>query len=336
MKITRYSDPMVFELLTPQWDALLDPQSSTNLFLQRGWLALWWKHKGSGDLQVLAVHDEDGALRGIAPWYIDGIQERVVRLLGCTDIVDYLDMIIQPGYERPVIEAALSYMLSPEAPAWDRFNLCNIPQESSTLRIMPQVAESCGYAVEVQVEEVCPVIALPDSYENYLESIDKKNRHELRRKRRRAEAEGVSWYMAGAEHELDQQIAIFLDLMARSTLEKADFLQQPGHREFFIESGRYMAEQGLLDLIVLSVEGEPAAAMWQFAYRERLLLYNSGLEPTKFAHLSPGIVLLTYSIENAIERGFKVYDFLRGNEEYKFRLGAKATEIHSIVMARGA
>jgi CelD/BcsL family acetyltransferase involved in cellulose biosynthesis len=65
-----------------------------------------------------------------------------------------------------------------------------------------------------------------------------------------------------------------------------------------------------------------------------MMLYNSGLNPTAFSALSPGIVLLTYSIEDAISRGCRFYDFLQGDEEYKFRMGARAAKVYNMIIRR--
>lgn len=316
---------------------MLDPDSSTNIFLHPEWLKLWWRHKAtpSCELAVVTVRDNNDTLLGIGPWYIEQTSdERVVRFLGCTDIVDYLDIVACPGMEQQVLTELLLFMTSDETLTWTRFELCNIPGISGTLQGVQAVAAATDLKLTPETEEVCPVIVLPTDYEDYLAGLDKKQRHELRRKRRRAEGADVSWYIVGEEHDLDEEIEAFLDLMAASTVEKADFLQQPGHRQFFIETGHLMYRLGYLDLIVLTVEGQRAAAMWQFGYRDRMLLYNSGLDPESFSHLSPGIVLLTYSIENAISRGFKHYDFLRGDEQYKFRMGSQPTEIFTLNINR--
>ncbi len=337
MKTHLFISPTAFEELSGEWDVLIDPRRSDNLFLNNRWQRVWWKHLSPGELSIVTVRDDEGVLRGIGPWFIEsGSGQRTVRLIGCTEIVDYLDILCMPGYEESVYGALLDFMLSAEAPIWDRFELCNIPQSSPTLAVMPQMAEKRGLHSVIDEIETCPVIDLPGSYEEYLETLDKKQRHELRRKRRRAEAAGVGWYIVGPEHNLEEEIQAFLRLMAMSTPEKAAFLEIPGHRLFFEEMGPMMFEMGYLDLVFLTVQGERAAAMWQFHHRDRVMLYNSGLNPVDFSHLSAGIVLLTYSIENAIERGFHKYDFLRGGEEYKFRMGARPTTIQRLTIAREA
>ncbi|MDL1883917.1 GNAT family N-acetyltransferase, partial [Anaerolineae bacterium CFX8] len=70
-----------------------------------------------------------------------------------------------------------------------------------------------------------------------------------------------------------------------------------------------------------------AATYLNFVYNRHVLVYNSGLLPGEYGHLSPGIVLLAYNIRHAIENNAVVFDFLRGNEVYKYRMGAQDTRV---------
>ena len=58
-----------------------------------------------------------------------------------------------------------------------------------------------------------------------------------------------------------------------------------------------------------------------------MLVYNSGHDAGEHGNLSPGIVLLGRLIEYAIEKGYREFDFLRGNEAYKYDMGGKDTEV---------
>ena len=71
-------------------------------------------------------------------------------------------------------------------------------------------------------------------------------------------------------------------------------------------------------------------------YKGRLLIYNSGYDPANYAELSPGIVLTSYIIEDAIKRSLKVFDFLQGNEVYKYRFGAIDTFVYDTQISRKA
>jgi CelD/BcsL family acetyltransferase involved in cellulose biosynthesis len=336
VKVEHDTSPSAFDTLAEEWDGLLKADNPAHLFLSRAWQRTWWRHIQPGTLAVMTVRSEENALVGVMPLFIQQTPDagRVVHIVGCEDITDYLDFLLQPGSEEAVLDAWLAYMLSDSAPGWDTIDLCNLQETSPVYDMLPRLARARGLTVETRMQDVCPVVTLPDDYEDYLMTLDKKQRHELRRKRKRADAEGAGFYVVGPEHDLDEEIDAFLELMALSAAAKAAFLQEPGHRAFFHETGKLLYDQGVLNLVFLTVEGQRAAAMWQFGYGERMMLYNSGLDPATFSHLSPGIVLLTYSVGDAIRRGFRYYDFLRGDETYKYRMGAETTTVHNIVIKR--
>jgi CelD/BcsL family acetyltransferase involved in cellulose biosynthesis len=335
LNVDYHTTPAVFDTLADEWDKTLGPTHFGTFFLLRDWQRLWWKHLQRGELCVVTVRDGDGVLRGIGPWFVEEHEgQRIVRTIGCVDVTDYLDIIAQPGHEESVIEALLGFMLSQDAPDWDVMDFCNIPDGSLTLTLFPKLARERGLGATVSQQEVCPIVALPDNWDDYLAMLDGKQRHELRRKLRRAEAANVDWYVVGPEHNLAEEIGAFLTLMARSTPEKAAFLEMPGHRSFFEDMGQALFEAGYLQLCFLTVDGERSAAMWNFVYDNRLMVYNSGLDPNAFAHLSPGVVLGGLHIRHSIEQGLAVYDFLRGEEVYKYRLGGQDTVVYNLAVRR--
>jgi CelD/BcsL family acetyltransferase involved in cellulose biosynthesis len=303
--------------------------------MRRSWQQIWWQHLGRGDLAVITVRDDDGCLKGLAPlFHVVENDEHNLYVIGCTEVTDYVDVIYRSDDGPVFLPALLEYLASSKDIVWDRLHLCNMIESSPTLRIVPEIGRSLGLQVDVTNEDVCPAIQLPSQYEAYLESLDKKQRHELRRKRRRAEENGTRWYLVGPEDDLDQEIEHFLVLMAMSNIEKANFLEMPGHRDFFKAVGKRLFDEGVLDLTFLTVENERAAVMWNYVYKGRMMLYNSGLNPVKFPAISPGIVLLTYNIEHSIASHCTIYDFLQGDEEYKFRMGASPIQVHSVQVTR--
>ena len=80
--------------------------------------------------------------------------------------------------------------------------------------------------------------------------------------------------------------------------------------------------------------GEKAAALFNFDYDGRIWVYNSGLDPAAYGRLSAGVVLSAWAIEEAINRGRQTFDFLRGDEGYKYRFGAKDTTVHELIVSR--
>lgn len=337
MNIQLYRTPAVFEELAAEWDGLLASDSSTNLFSSLGWNRLWWQYLGRGELLVLALRDSQGTLQGIAPWFIEtDAGKQVVRFIGSHEVVDYLDFVLAPGYEIAGLNAICHFMLETAEVAWDIIDLYNLPADSVTRKYFLSTPLPLEL-VHNDTEDVCPIITLADDYEGYLSSIDKKNRHELRRKRRKAESFEATWRKSSDIDGLEGDLATFIELMSLSTNDKAAFLMMPGHVEFLKAIAHYEAERGHLEILFAGVGEKPVAAMLQFAYRDRIMLYNSGLDSSsEYAGLSIGIVLLTYSIEDAIARGFKYFDFLRGDEIYKLRMGAHETHIYRMSLEKKA
>ena len=91
---------------------------------------------------------------------------------------------------------------------------------------------------------------------------------------------------------------------------------------------------GTLQLMFIEVDGRRAAALFNFVYKGRTWVYNSGLDPDAFGRLSLGVVLSAAAIETATQLGFHSFDFLRGDETYKYRFGAKDTEIFRLMIGR--
>jgi len=334
MEITLYESDGVFEECSGCWRELLTDSDADQIFLTCEWQATWWRAYAPGKLFVLVVRDSTGRWMGIAPWFIDASEtgRRIIRTVGCVDVTDYLDIVARRGHEIAVFEA-LATWLSEHMDAYDEILLCNIPQSSKALEHFPAIAEAHGLSTSVRLQEVCPVIQLPAQFSEYVGSLDKKNRHELRRKMRRA-AGDVEWYIVGQEHDLSEHLEHFFTLMAASSDEKARFLEDPANRRFFECVVPKVAGQGWLQLSFLTVRGKPAAAYLNFVYNNRVLVYNSGLDPLNHGHLSPGIVLLGRLIEYAIQQGYEAFDFLRGDEAYKYDMGGRDTNVYQLQIAK--
>ncbi len=110
----------------------------------------------------------------------------------------------------------------------------------------------------------------------------------------------------------------FLDLMAEDP-EKAAFLT-PAMRTQMRLACRAAFECGWLQLAFLEVDGQKAAGYLNFDYLNRIWVYNSGID-RNFMDLSAGWVLLGHLLQWANENKRAEFDFMRGNEDYKYRFG---------------
>lgn len=330
MKLTAYNQVDVFDHLREEWNALLHRSTANRIFSTWEWLSTWWSAYHPGELWVIDIRDEQDQLIGLAPWFIENnpVHGRVVRSIGCVDVTDYLDIILDAQYVDSLLDCLAAYVAQ-NTDKFDVIDLCNLPETSPVYQRFPDMVSRHGFSVTTKQQEVCPVISLDTDWKGYIESLDKKQRHELRRKLRRAEGadEKVDWYIVGEQHDLNAEAERFLHLMASSHPEKASFLQDAQNLDFFKKIVPIIYQNSWLQMSFLTINGQAAATYLNFVYNDQVLVYNSGLLPDQFGHLSPGIVLLAYNIRHAIESGHKVFDFLRGNEVYKYRMGGQDTRV---------
>jgi CelD/BcsL family acetyltransferase involved in cellulose biosynthesis len=335
MRIEYHFEAGGFWALKPEWNDLLSRSCCDTLFLTWEWHHTWWKHLGEGELLLLGFRAGDGRLVGIAPLYRSQTSDGrpVINEVGCRDVSDYLDLIIERGQEDAVYGALLDY-LGEDAPEWDLVDFCNIPQESLTYTRLRELAETRGYQTMVEVEDVCPIIPLPDTWDAYLMMLDKKQRHEVRRKLRRADGGAdTRFVIVGPEQDLQAEMEVFIDLHQKSTPEKDKFMD-PQMQGFFFDVAQILQAQGWLQLAFVEMDGHKAATLLSFDYGDSILVYNSGYDPARFSHLSPGIVVTARCIEKAIALGRAKFDFLRGDEVYKYRFGGQDTEVRRLLIAK--
>jgi len=187
------------------------------------------------------------------------------------------------------------------------------------VRLLTAAARDLDRRYQLEDEEVSPRIELSGDWETYLSSLGKKDRHELRRKRRRLEEAGGWTIVESQPQTLADDLESFFELHSKSSHAKEDFLTEEV-KTFFRHICFHLQEAGWLSLRSLHFQGQAAAAVLGFVYRGKLLLYNSGYDPAANA-LSPGFVMMTEEVRLAIEQGMSEVDFLRGNEKYKYDLG---------------
>jgi CelD/BcsL family acetyltransferase involved in cellulose biosynthesis len=338
------ASPSGFVVLAGEWNLLLKRSRFDNFFSTYEWQTTWWENLGTGDLWIIAFRRSDtNALVGIAALYLLTIDsgpdadKRQLNLVGCIEVSDYLDLIIEQGWEHSVYEQLLHWLHSADAPEWDIFDLCNLPEVSATYRDLAALYAANGLDVEVFQEDTAPQFKLPRRFEDYLQNqVDKKQRHEIRRKQRRVEREATTELMlVGQQHVLEAEVDDFIALQRASRQDKAEFMT-PEMRRFFLAVARRTLDMGVLRLFFLMINGEKAATMFAFEYNRRFWLYNSGYDPQAHAQLSPGWVMLAYVIEFAIASGCSVFDFMQGNEEYKYRFGAEDYKVMRVVVRRPA
>jgi CelD/BcsL family acetyltransferase involved in cellulose biosynthesis len=327
LEMTLDCDERCFEL--PQWKEVLARDPDRHIFATPEWNRVWWEEFGAGKDLFLLTMRRAGDLVGIVPLYRKHEGDRkLLRFLGGIDLTDYLGPICA-AEDRSEVAAAFVSWLGTEEVEWDEFDAHNMPVPFDFAEFLIERADNDGYRFEVEQEETAAILLLPDSWDDYLESLDPKERRELKRKNRRIIREVPdATYRTADEESLERDLKYFVEMHRGAEGHKGHFMK-PEIATFFERVARALMPLGWLRLDFLEIAGRPVASTFSFELNNTFYLYNSAYEP-EVKRLSPGVVLASRLIEESIERGLDRFDFLRGEERYKYQLGAQAVPLNNV------
>ena len=320
------------------WNHLLEKSASHVPFLTFDYLKSWWETRGGGEwpedsqLILIAAFEED-ALVGVAPLFHTKniLGQPALMFVGAIEVSDFLDFIVAPENLQPFINGLLDFLLKENLPNWELLDLYNILEESPTLAALKAEGVKRGWSHQQVHLQPAPYIPLPGDFDEYLAGIDKKQRHEIRRKLRNVEQDlaVADLYFTEDPELLEKDIDAFLDMMAQDP-NKREFLTEP-MRQHLHNTARIAFEHGWLQMAFFTLDGNKAAANMSFNYNNRLWLYNSGWD-WEYREYSPGWILIAYLIKWANANNIEEFDFMRGDEPYKYKFGGIDRHIYRVTL----
>ncbi len=310
-----------FRNLRQEWNSLLGSSPVNTIFLRWEWLYNWWCVYGTdaGDLFIITVRD-DTKLVGIAPLYIKprfGGIFREVRFLGSNIICsDYLDFIVRQEKETDVLQAIFSFLNDNNS--WHSLLLTDVPEDSHLHVNLKDYFKSENIRVDSQ-HTVCPYVLLDRDWQDILGSFNPRLRNIIRRKRKRFEALPHSAYVEARPDNISDS---FEELVRLSRLRmKMLNRRSPFEDSRFLEFHRRVLHElypcGMAKLCFLKADNQFLAAIYLLTYNSKYYFYQSGFDP-EWVSLSPGTLLFYYCIKEAHDSKAIEFDFLRGNEDYKW------------------
>lgn len=371
MDVQRTAGPEAFDL--PEWADLAARDPTRHVFLLPEWGRAWWEEFGAGkELVVLTFLDPEPV--GLAALTLDAIPAgadgtgasrtgKRLRFLGGDDLTDYMGPLTAGPQHLPGVAEALVRYACQEIPEWSLFDAKCLPVPFGFAEWLVEAADRLGVAFELEQHETTAVLPLPSSFDEYLERLAAKDRHEVRRKLRRFEREAPGARLVTAtEASLEQDLRSFVAMHRRSGGPKGHFMG-PERETFFARIARALQPCGLLSLDFLEVPelpelggagqfgdasppadggdssqppGRRIAATFSFKHlgaEKTFYLYNSAYDAS-MRSISPGLTMVVKLIERCIAEGYRRLDFLRGEERYKYDLGAVALPLHAVRLLR--
>lgn len=312
------------DALESEWRQLFT-SSGLDLFNAWEWMASWWHHFSSErTLWVLVVRDAAGHARGIVPMSLGVTRVGLMRVrrLGFLgeDTVgsDYLDVIAEPEARSAVIAAAAEYLARHRA-EWDLLEWRDMDAQSSSAQAL---SESLGadFRAARRSEIACPgqSLAPGESFEAFLSGTSRCSNYRRRLKWLQSQP-GFRIDRCEGGPELDAARASFFHLHEQRWAEEGGSSGIPDGsvRAFHEEATRHLAERGCVVFYMLWVRGQPVASVYALIHAGTFYYYQAGMDPA-WRSKSVGLVLIGETFADAIRRRIRRYDFLRGEEDYKF------------------
>jgi len=313
--------PVTFVELTELWTGSRRTLDWHCLFTLPPWLQTWWSiFRTDQEPHIVAVQ-RGPEIIALAPFMR---RDTTAELIGSPDVCDYLDVVGGHGTVNGFAEPLLEHL---RQSGIHLVTLQGVRPDARVWTDLLPVARSKNWYVTCEQEDVAYQIQLPQTWDAFLQQLNGKQRHELRRKLRRLDEAGTMQFRQVAAGLTEPAtVELFLELFRASRPDKATFMTTQ-MAAYFHALAQSFSDLDMLMLGVLELDGQAVSAVMGFDYQGTRYLYNSGYDPA-YRSLSVGLLCKVLSIQDAIAKGFSSYDLLKGAETYKQRLGARATKLY--------
>jgi CelD/BcsL family acetyltransferase involved in cellulose biosynthesis len=324
LKFELQTDSKIFHSIKPEWNNLLENSKSNNVFLTWEWIKTWWDIYGKNyKLFLITVRDAKGRLLAIAPFksanrkMIFG-KVSILEFIGCGEKItpEYLDIIIHSDYEDYIIPKLFKFLDDFD---FDAFEFSTLPAHSKTFFFITKYSKDNILYPVIKNISTCPIAELPDSWLKFISHKSQNFRKKMGEIHRRLEKEfNIKFCKCDSSDDLDFYFDGFIGLHGK----RWDGISNAFDDEQYILFHKRLSElfllNGWLRLFLLQNSKGPMAGIYCYYYDKNYYYYQSGRDPV-YSKYSIGLAMMNITIEEAIKEGTVCFDFLTGDENYKFR-----------------
>jgi len=330
--------------LKQDWSVLHSKSKSNSIFSTWEWISNYEKilMNSNEELNIICIFNEREKLIAVAPFLIKkerkyGLEYNIIELIGSDERIaaDYMDMIIDPECLNEGKRLLMDSLIGGVDFKWDGIRWNGILNDSKCWDLLREFKNK-GYEVVEEPMDICPYITLPKTWEEYLGTLSKKSRYNIRKKRRDLEKEYKNslFFIVADEDSLVRAMEWTCQLHRRRMMMKGinGFSTSSEFWKFQKEVAKEFLAKGWLVLGVLEIDGSPVASQYGFKFNNKLFHYQTGFDPN-YEKYSAGLISTGFMIENAFKEELQEYDFLRGKEDYKFHWTQDVRTIYSASIA---
>lgn len=310
------------EALQEDWNALL-ASTDNAVFSTWEWITCWWKHFGQKRQLRVLVAEEDSNVVAIAPLMLSEYRLMKIGTLRKIEFIGTPDSDVNNFLwlrrERDCLSLFLEYLVKRND--WDCLELGDVRQDSVLARHLSDLHPGPPWEWEERVASVSPYIELPNTFGELTDQLGSVMRHNVnRRSRRLAEKHKIEVQTSEDFGSLDKAMEVMFELHQKrraNVSNRPSTFAAPQTRDFHNDLAKQFAAKKWLALNFLTADGEPVATTYSFEYGQKTYVYQVGFDP-RFSRYGVGTLLHLRNIEENIGRHLREYDFLKGDEAYKF------------------
>lgn len=316
--------------LRKAWDHLARRAEHPNVFTSFEWAWVWWQQFGTKDLlgRNLRLHilhlQQQGRTAALVPLLLrtaswGGLSLEKLEFLG-TGLADYGDLLLEDSSAEEV-EALLDYLWR-ERKSWDLVELGQLPADSSPAKRLAEALPRSPLHYRLRADEPCVYIPLTTDWAGFLKTRSKLTRetfHKKANRLKRLEAEGLRIRILENPQGEPGLLARMVALEKKKQVRGAPVLRVLNTAEdFFRLLFDTLGPAGQLYLALMEQHDRLMAYELGFRYGGKLWAYTKAFDRDD-AYYSPGTMLIPAVIDYGFRKGYREYDFLRGDEPYKKR-----------------
>lgn len=330
MRISIVDSVAGFQRLQGQWEQLFIASGTKSPFLSWDWMYEWWRCynsqlKQQPSLYIICLYDEHDRLTAILPLFkkihgiLFGYSIAALQFLG-TEIEssDYLDIICSSEFAAEALEKILASGALDYA---DIMEFANLTEDSLLYRHRQLFNNYLHTGSFCYHTSTCPYLCLPSSEEELIKQLSPNMRSNLKNMRNRIKKQtSLTLEIVHDPQQIAESVAALFHLHQQRFSDKEAFTKFTYEKRgaFHTQIAQRFMEKKWLQLYLIIDGPKPIGALYCYRFNKTLMYFQGGFDP-EYAHLRLGQQLIFRAICDAIAEGFSIFDFMRGNEDYKYR-----------------
>jgi len=337
LKISAVTSTQEFLALKNEWNLLLRECNHT-FFSTWDWLSIWWKHFGKNKKLLILKAEENGKIVALAPlsysvYNLYGLKTKKITFMGSPN-ADYNNFILPSDRSDECLTKFFEYLCDSTEDKWDTIELEDVYDPSVIHFIQNIEGELQTFSSRVLHE--CLYIKLPSSYDLLYSQLAYKFRQNLRRSMNNLEKNNkINFKDYSSNDKVNDGMQVLFELHQKRWKEAGETgaFADPKIRDFNLDVAQHFNQKNMLRLVSLNVDEVPSACSYGFVYEGKFYYYLHGVDPA-YSRYSVGNLIIVNLLKKCMAEGLTEFDFLRGDEGYKFRWTQSSRKNYNFVIGK--